>query len=82
VSGTTIRRKRDRAILSVLLYHGLRREEICSSRSGTSMHGAGCCTCGCTAKAVRCGTCHCILGRRSSSPTTSLYPSMRLLWIT
>lgn len=58
--------KRDRAILSVFLYHGLRREELCTLKVRDIQRGAVCRTCGCTARVESCGTYHCILAPQRS----------------
>lgn len=57
---TTLQGLRDRAILSVLRYHGLRRAELCALMVGDLQHGAASCTCACTARGTSCAMCRCI----------------------
>jgi hypothetical protein len=64
----TVKEKRDRAILSTLLYHALRREKLCRFKvrdSGT--HDAACRISRSPARARRRGICHCRGGPTSSS---------------
>lgn len=69
----TIKEKRDRAILSTLLFHALRREELCKLKvkdfSGT--RGAACRTSRSPARERRRGICHSTRAPTSSSTITS-----------
>ena len=57
----TIKSKRDRAILSTLLFHALRREELCKLKVGIfGTRAKACRTSRCPAKAARRGICRCI----------------------
>ena len=64
--GDDLKARRDRALLSLLLHHGLRREEL-STLTVQDVHLRRVCrTCGCTARAARCETFRCT--QRPSSP--------------
>ena len=61
------RNKRDRAILSTLLFHALRREELCKLKVKDSATRARACRISRSlAKAARIAICHCIPARTSS----------------
>lgn len=60
---------RDRALLATLLYHGLRREELCRLKIKDIHSRWGVPHCGCTAKAARPATSHSMPARtRSARP--------------
>ena len=72
----TIKSKRDRAILSTLLFHALRREELCKLKvKDASTRAKACRISRCPAKAARRGICRCIPAPRRSSTTTSRPPA-------
>lgn len=59
--GDSIKQKRDRAMLATLLYHALRREELCKlTVKDSNTRGAGCPTSRSPARAARPGMCLCI----------------------
>ncbi len=73
-SDDTIKSKRDRAILSTLLFHALRREELCKLKVRDFRHARKACRIsGCPAKAKRRDICRCIPAPTGLSMTTSTW---------
>jgi site-specific recombinase XerD len=62
----TLKGKRDRAILSTLLYHGLRREELCLLKMRDVTARRGVFTFACMGRAARPAICPCIRGQQAS----------------
>ncbi len=58
-AGDDLKAKRDRALLSLLLYHGLRCEELHPSGCRTFTLAVACRTCACTGMEARCVTFPC-----------------------